>query len=451
MRGGTIVVRGNCGPRTAANMKGGTMIVEGSVGYLAGFMTHDGDLIVCGDAGEALGDSLWAGRIYVAGKIAGLGADAKIVETDDDDRARLHGLLRAEGIDGTFDFKRVMAEQKLWYFDQRDPEAWLEDMTDHAGYAEGRSPIWSAETIRDIHAKAELGRYQIRGFSAFRRFPTFDDLVFLPAVMTRLPLEGYREHCETRTVIGGERPDLVERPLELEIPVYLTSMSFGALGTNAKMALGRGFTAAGSATCTGEGGMLPEEREALAAADLPDDAVALRARSRAPAAGRRDRDRARPGREARHRRAAARHEGVREGRADAHPAGRRRPARVRAPPGLPRRRRPQVKIEELREATDYQVPIILKLAACRVEFDVKIAAKTGCDAIVLDGTEGATAAAPEYQLDNCGIPTLRRDPGRAPRDRGPRDGRQGQADRLGRRPQRRRRRQGPRARRRLRR
>ena len=66
----------------------------------------------------------------------------------------------------------------------------------------------------------------------------------------------------------------------------------------------------------------------------------------------------------------------------------------------------QVKIEELREATDYQVPIILKLAACRVEQDVKIAAKTGCDAILVDGTEGATAAAPEYQLDHCGIPTM---------------------------------------------
>ena len=66
----------------------------------------------------------------------------------------------------------------------------------------------------------------------------------------------------------------------------------------------------------------------------------------------------------------------------------------------------QVKIEELREATDYQVPIFLKLAACRVEFDVKIAVKTGCDAILLDGTEGATAAAPEYQLDNCGIPLI---------------------------------------------
>jgi methylamine---glutamate N-methyltransferase subunit B len=125
MRGGTIVVRGNCGPRTAANMKGGTLIVEGNVGYLAGFMTHAGDLIVCGDSGEALGDSLWAGNIWVAGTISGLGADAKVVETTDAESERLHGLLRAEGIDGTFDFKHVVAEQKLWYFDARDPEAWL--------------------------------------------------------------------------------------------------------------------------------------------------------------------------------------------------------------------------------------------------------------------------------------------------------------------------------------
>lgn len=125
MRGGTIVVRGNCGPRTAANMKGGTLIVEGSVGYLAGFMTHAGDLIVCGDAGEALGDSLWAGNIWVAGKIAGLGADAIVVEPTDEESVRIHGLLASEGIDGTFPFKKVVAERKLWYFDARDPEAWL--------------------------------------------------------------------------------------------------------------------------------------------------------------------------------------------------------------------------------------------------------------------------------------------------------------------------------------
>ena len=76
----------------------------------------------------------------------------------------------------------------------------------HGGYTHGRSHVWTTETIRDIQAKAELGRYQIRGFSTFHRFPTLDDLVFLPAVMTRLPLEGYRESCDTKTVIGGGSP-----------------------------------------------------------------------------------------------------------------------------------------------------------------------------------------------------------------------------------------------------
>jgi methylamine---glutamate N-methyltransferase subunit C len=273
-------------------------------------------------------------------------------------------------------------------------------------YTPGQSAIWTANTIRDIHAKAELGRYQIRGFSTFRRFPSFDDLVFLPAVMTRLPLEGYREHCDTGTVIGGGHPDLVARPLRLDIPVYLTSMSFGALGATAKTALGRGFSRAGSATCTGEGGMLDQEREAsklliyqvtpsrygldldhLRQADAIEIALGQGAK---PGTG---------------------------GLLLGMKVSERVAAMRTLPVGVDQRscvRHPdflgaddlQVKIEELREATDYQVPIILKLAACRVEFDVKIAVKTGCDAIVLDGTEGATAAAPEYQLDNCGVPLL---------------------------------------------
>jgi methylamine---glutamate N-methyltransferase subunit C len=273
-------------------------------------------------------------------------------------------------------------------------------------YTDGRSHIWTTETIRDIHAKAELGRYQIRGFSTFRRFPTFDDLVFLPAVMTRLPLEGYREYCETRTVIGGGHPDLVAQPLELDIPVYLTSMSFGALGTNAKMALAKGLTMAGSATSTGEGGMLPEER----------DASKLLVYQMTPS---------RYGLDLDHLRTAdaievALGQGAKPGTGGLL-LGMKVSEKVAAmrtlPQGVDQRscvRHPdflgaddlQVKIEELREATDYRVPIILKLAACRIEFDIKIAVKTGCDGILLDGTEGATAAAPEYQLDNCGIPLI---------------------------------------------
>ena len=89
-------------------------------------MTHAGDLIVCGDAGEALGDSLWAGHIWVAGTIARTrrrrhGRRRPRTRSP----ARLHGLLRQEGIDATFAFKHVIAERKLWYFNARDPEAWL--------------------------------------------------------------------------------------------------------------------------------------------------------------------------------------------------------------------------------------------------------------------------------------------------------------------------------------
>lgn len=125
MRGGVVHVQGDCGPRTGAAMKGGTLIVEGSVGYLAGFMTHAGDLIVLGDAGEGLGDSLWEGRIYVAGTIRGLGNDAEVVEPDPEDNARVHALLAARGIEDRFAFKKVVAARRLWYFDNRDPEAWL--------------------------------------------------------------------------------------------------------------------------------------------------------------------------------------------------------------------------------------------------------------------------------------------------------------------------------------
>jgi formylmethanofuran dehydrogenase subunit C len=125
MLGGTLVIRGNAGPRTGACMKGGVLIVEGSVGYLSGFMTHAGHLIVCGDAGDALADSLWQGNVWVAGRIRSLGNDAIVVEPTDEESVEVHDLLRQSGIDASLDFKKVVAERKLWYFDARDPEAWL--------------------------------------------------------------------------------------------------------------------------------------------------------------------------------------------------------------------------------------------------------------------------------------------------------------------------------------
>src|SRR5579859_1574451 len=122
------------------------------------------------------------------------------------------------------------------------------------------SQVWDDSAIDDIQAKAELGRYRIRGFSQLRErpLPCFDDLTFLPCTLTRIPLEGYREKCNTQTVLGSR---YATRPIVNDIPVMITGMSFGALSYNAKVALGRGANAAGTSTTTGDGGMLQAERD----------------------------------------------------------------------------------------------------------------------------------------------------------------------------------------------
>ncbi len=266
------------------------------------------------------------------------------------------------------------------------------------------SPTWDEVTIEDIQAKARLGRYRLTGFSLHRRIPRLDDLTFLPASMTRLPLEGYREKCETKTVLG--RRHGCSAPLELEIPIYITSMSFGALSWNAKAALGRAATRVGTCTCTGEGGMLEEERRESAkliyqmtpSRYLLDLDHIRRADAIEIAVG----QGAKPGTG-----------GVLLGAKVAD-----RVAEMRTlPKGIDQRssvRHPdflgaddmQVKLEELRIATDNRIPIFVKMGATRVFEDVKIAAKAGADVIVVDGMEGATGASPDILLDHTGIPTL---------------------------------------------
>ena len=66
----------------------------------------------------------------------------------------------------------------------------------------GESFIFTPDVIDDIHVKAELGRYRMRGLSLFKKIPSWDDLTFMPGTLTRFVIEGYREKCETRTIIG---------------------------------------------------------------------------------------------------------------------------------------------------------------------------------------------------------------------------------------------------------
>ena len=119
------------------------------------------------------------------------------------------------------------------------------------------SATFSNDVNSDIRRAAATGIYDIRGGGAKRKLPTFDDLLFLGASISRYPLEGYREKCETSVTIGTR---YAKNPIELDIPITIAGMSFGALSGPAKEALGRGASAAGTSTTTGDGGMTPEER-----------------------------------------------------------------------------------------------------------------------------------------------------------------------------------------------
>jgi glutamate synthase domain-containing protein 2 len=267
------------------------------------------------------------------------------------------------------------------------------------------SPVYTPAVIDEIQEKALLGRYRIRGFGTLRQrpLPSLDDLTFLPASLTRIPLEGYRERCRTTTVLGTR---YAEQPIELDIPVMITGMSYGALSLNAKVALAKGASAVGSSTTSGDGGMLQAEREhskTMIVEVLPS----------------------RYGANVHHLRAADGIEltigqGAKPGTGGlllgSKVSGevaelRDLPAGVdqRSPARHPDFLGPDdmiLKVEELREATDHRVPIFVKMGATRVFDDVKLAAKAGADVVVVDGMEGGTAASPEILQDHTGIPTL---------------------------------------------
>ncbi|MEO8017985.1 MAG: glutamate synthase-related protein, partial [Pseudomonadota bacterium] len=117
---------------------------------------------------------------------------------------------------------------------------------------------YDRRVIDYIQRASATGLYEIRGLGAKRHLPSFDDLVFLGASLSRYPLEGYREKCSTRTVLGTR---FATKPIELATPITIAGMSFGALSARVKEALGRAATALGTSTTTGDGGMTREERE----------------------------------------------------------------------------------------------------------------------------------------------------------------------------------------------
>jgi glutamate synthase domain-containing protein 2 len=266
-----------------------------------------------------------------------------------------------------------------------------------------QSATFDRHTIAEINRAAATGIYDIRGGGAKRKLPHFDDLLFLGASISRYPLEGYRERCDTNVTLGAR---FAKKPIELKIPVTIAGMSFGALSGPAKEALGRGATLAGTSTTTGDGGMTEEERghsATLIYQYLPSrygmnpndlrraDAIEIVIGQGAKPGG----GGMLLGQKISERVAKMRDlpEGIDQRSACRHPDW-------TGPDDL------EIKIEELREITGWQKPIYVKVGASRPYYDVALAVKAGADVVVLDGMQGGTAATQDVFIEHVGLPIL---------------------------------------------
>jgi glutamate synthase domain-containing protein 2 len=266
-----------------------------------------------------------------------------------------------------------------------------------------QSWTFSNDVNAEIRRAAATGIYDIRGGGSKRRLPHFDDLLFLGASISRYPLEGYREKCATDVWLGTRH---AKKPIHLDIPVTIAGMSFGALSGPAKEALGRGASAAGTSTTTGDGGMTEEERghsKSLVYQYLPsrygmnpDDLRRADAIEVVVGQG------AKPGgggmllgQKISDRVAMMRNlpKGIDQRSACRHPDW-------TGPDDL------EIKIMEIREITDWEKPIYVKIGGARPYYDTALAVKSGADVVVLDGMQGGTAATQDVFIENVGMPIL---------------------------------------------
>ncbi len=229
----------------------------------------------------------------------------------------------------------------------------------------------------------------------------FEDLVFVPAQLFKRPVDYHREEIISKTIVGKSS----KKPIELETPIIIGAMSFGALSREAKIALSKASTLAGTCENTGEGGVLLEERkfskkliiqystgrfgiteEILKKADAIEIKIGQGAK---PGSG-----------------------GLLPASKVTEEIAEIRKVEMGKDIHSPAYHLDVKNIEDLRKKVEWLreitagVPIILKLAAGDIENDVQLAIKANPDIIAIDGMAGGTGAAPEVMLDEIGIPTL---------------------------------------------
>lgn len=230
---------------------------------------------------------------------------------------------------------------------------------------------------------------------------SFDDLVFVPAQLAKRPIDYFREEIDASTIVGRNS----KKPVRISTPIIIGAMSFGALSREAKTALAKASALAGTFENTGEGGMLPEEREfskylivqySTGRFGITEDIL-----KKADAIEIKIGQGAKPGQGG-----LLPKEKVTNEIAEIRKVELGKD--VHSPPFHPDIKTIEDlrgKVVWLRELTEGK-PIIIKLGAGDVETDVKLAVKADPDVIAIDGIEGGTGAAPEVMLDDVGIPAL---------------------------------------------
>ncbi|MCP4208405.1 MAG: glutamate synthase [Shimia sp.] len=262
-------------------------------------------------------------------------------------------------------------------------------------------------TVARIHELArdglsKLGHHGEMGSMGVPRkdLPQWDDIQVLPAQVARKPLLDDAP-VDTSVVIGPR----AAKPLQLDIPLFVSDMSYGALSEEAKTALARGAELAGTGICSGEGGMLPEEQAEnsryfyeLASAQFgwkPELVERVQAFHFKGGQGAKTGTCGHlPGEKVQGKIAEVR--GLEPGHSAVSPST------------FPELHTPQdfARIaDEVRERSG-GIPIGFKLSANHIEADIDFALEAGADYIILDGRGGGTGAAPLIFRDHISVPTI---------------------------------------------
>ena len=399
IRGAEIVIKGNMGSRAGQVMKAGTLCCLGNANFMAGYLMYGGRIIILGDSGERVGEDMAAGDIYVGGKIQELGSDAAMGDIAGDELDDIRAFLDRHEISFKGGFQKVVnAGKRLRYATSERQMRSIPFVS-----FSGASDYWNPKVQEDVYIKSQIGRYRVRGYGGARELPHMPDLAFRTSIDPARIDPDVVSKIAMKTEIGGLNG---AEPLKLTMPVMIAPMSYGALSASTKQAIGMASTLSGIAENTGEGGMSDAQRGA--AKQLIFQMLGGRLGWNIHDMRRADgleiyiSQGAKPGfggqlMAKKVTKELATIRGIPEGIDLRSPS--RHPDILGADDLV-------IKVEELREATGYRVPVSVKLGAGRVRDDIKIATKDGFDFVELDGMQGSTGAGSAEVAEYVGIPTV---------------------------------------------